>query len=531
MTAEPAHTHRDFADLEDAAILDAISHAEKAAPPEPMPLFRPLAPAPAYPMTALGPVLAPAAQAIADQAQCAPACAANAVLAVASLAAQGRANALLPIGQGKPTPLSLFLLTVLESGERKSTADSYALKPVRDFERELAETEASERHAWAVRVSAHETAEKELHRKLKSDRAALQAALAALGPPPLPPLASVIAPGGDQTFEGLFRIYERGRPSLAMLCDDGASFLGGHSLKAENKAATTANLCRAWDGSRLERIRSLDGITVLYDRRLAAHIMVQPGVAGAFLGDGQFADQGLLARFLLSAPPSLAGSPTRLRDEDAMAERAAAGRAVADLAPYNHAIGQLLRAPIRWRNEADRNAGVELAELALSDEARQLYVKLHNATMTAMGNGESLESVRPFASKLAENAVRIAGILTLIGDPDASEIDAPSLADAASLANYYAAEAVRLIDAAATDPAMKRVETLRRWLIARPHSIIGLSTIYQTCQPKSLRTAKAARDAMATLTAHGWTLAMPDGAMIDGKHHNEAWRIMGRHQT
>ena len=254
------YTGRDFADLTDNATVHAIGSARAVSTEGPMPLFRPLPAAPEYPVEALGPILAPAAKAIAGQAQCAIACAANSVLAVASLAAQGRANAILPIGKGKPTPLSLFLLTVLESGERKSTADSFALKPVRDFERELAEAEQGERLAYQAALSAHETAAKTLHQNHKRDRAALEAALMNLGPAPLPPLLSILAPGGDQTFEGLFKIYLQGRPSLAMLCDDGASFLGGHSLKAENKAGTTANLCRAWDGSRLERIRSMDGV-------------------------------------------------------------------------------------------------------------------------------------------------------------------------------------------------------------------------------------------------------------------------------
>ena len=347
-----------------------------------------------------------------------------------------------------------------------------------------------------------------------------------LGPVPLPPLLSILAPGGDQTFEGLFKIYLQGRPSLAMLCDDGASFLGGHSLKAENKAGTTANLCRAWDGSRLERIRSMDGVSVLYDRRLAVHIMIQPGVASDFLSDDRFADQGLIARFLLSAPASLAGSDARLRSEDAQAERAAAATAAADLEAYNAAIERLLRAQIRWKREYDRNAGIELDALSLSETARQLYIRLHNATMEAMAPGQPLETVRPFASKLTENTVRLAGILTLLADPDAIEIEASTLADAATLARYYADEAVRLTDAAATDPAMKRADTLRRWLLSRPGDLIGLATVYQLGQPKSLRTAKAARDAMAILAAHGWAVAMPDGATIDGKRHKEAWRIV-----
>lgn len=311
-----------------------------------------------------------------------------------------------------------------------------------------------------------------------------------------------------------------------MLCDDGTSFLGSYSLKADNKGGTVASLCRAWDGTRLERIRATEGVSILLDRRLATHLMVQPGVAEAFLGDPAFADQGLLARFLMSAPEALAGSDVRLRNEDAAAERAEATQAAAALAPYNGVISRLLRTPIRWENEHDRAAGVKLDTLHLTDEARHLYIRLHNATMKAMGVGQALETVRPFANKLAENTVRLAGVLTLVADPGATMIEADTLADAAELGRYYLDEAVRLTDAAAIDPVIKRADQLGRWLLTRPGDLIGLSTVYQTGQPKSLRTAKAAREAMAILTAHGRLIPLEGGAVIEGKRHNEAWQIV-----
>lgn len=311
-----------------------------------------------------------------------------------------------------------------------------------------------------------------------------------------------------------------------MLCDDGATFLGGHSLKAENKSGTTANLCRAWDGSRLERIRATDGVSVLYDRRLACHVMVQPGVAADFLSDRQFADQGLLARFLFAAPASLAGTAARLRSENPDNEARATTAATKDLAAYNWAIGKLLRAPIRWKNDADRTAGIELDMLPLSAAACALFIRFHNATMKAMGPGLALEAIRPFASKLAENAVRIAGILMLVSTDGATEIDAGTLANAMTLAKFHADESLRLSEAASTAPALRQADQLLRWLHARDADLIGLTTIYQLGQPKSLRSAKAARDAMQILADHDSVVALPSGAEIDGVRHREAWRIV-----
>ncbi|MCK9540848.1 MAG: YfjI family protein [Novosphingobium sp.] len=487
----------------------------------PRPLFRELPPAPLFPVEALGPVLGKAASAIETVIQCPMACAANSVLAVASLAAQGRANVILPIGQGKPAPLSLYLLTVLDSGERKSSADNKALKPVRDFERKLAEAEAGERRAYDVKQAAWDASHKQLLIQHKNDRAALEAALHDLGPAPQPPLLSIIAPSSDQTMEGLFRVYQYGRPSLAMLCDDAASFLGGHSFKAEQKGTTTANLCRAWDGSKLERVRGGDGVNVLYDRRLACHFMVQPGVAAGFLSDPQFGDQGLIARFLLSAPAGRAG--TRFRDD---AEYQAVTRQAArDLDDYNTAVMRLLCQPVLWKDEHDHTLGVSMGELNFTPDARALFVDFLNDIEGEIGPAGSLSMVRAFASKLPEHAARIAATLALIRDTEADSIEPSTLADGIELARYYLAEAVRLVEAGAIDPALRQAETLRQWLMARQGNIIGLTTIYQ-CGPNSIRQAAKARAAMAVLVEHGWARSLPDGVTIDGKRHRDAWEIV-----
>ena len=521
MTAETTYSGRDFADLPDTAIVGSIGKAVRSLGEPPRPLFRELPPAEDFPVDALGETLGKAARAIEGMIQCPMACAANSVLAVASLAAQGRANVILPIGSGKPAPLSLYLLTVLDSGERKSSADGMALKPVRDVEREFAEKERESRQFFEAQNDAYVQHAKHLAHQHKKDRAKLEAALKDLGPRPQSPLLSVLAPSGDQTMEGLFRIYQDGRPSLAMLCDDGASFLGSHSLKAEQKASTTANLCRAWDGSKLERIRGGDGVTVLYDRRLSCHLMVQSGVASGFLSDDKFADQGLLARFLISAPQGRAG--TRLRDDAAY--QALSYHAALDLEGYNRAISDLLRRSVRWKDENDRALGVELDQLQFSAEARALYVQFGNEIERELGPKGSLAGVKAFASKLPENAARIAGILTLISNPRSREVDENTLADAVRLSKYYLSEALRLFASGAIAPNLRLAESLREWLHQWPADVIGIRSIYRL-GPNAIRDADKTRQAMSVLSDHGWARPIEGGATIEGSHNGEAWEIV-----
>ena len=96
---------------------------ERAGGTQPLPLFRPIPPSEPYPVEALG-SLAEVVEAIRDRTQAPDAVCAQSVLGAASLVAQARADVELPTGEARP--LSLFLVTVAQSGERKSAADDLA---------------------------------------------------------------------------------------------------------------------------------------------------------------------------------------------------------------------------------------------------------------------------------------------------------------------------------------------------------------------------------------------------------------------
>jgi Bifunctional DNA primase/polymerase, N-terminal/Protein of unknown function (DUF3987) len=92
---------------------------------EPLPLFPLPAPQAPYPMDALGPVLGPPALAIVRMVEVPAATAAQSVLGVAALAAQAHRDVMLP--HGEKAPLSINLVTVAASSDRKSSADKKAM--------------------------------------------------------------------------------------------------------------------------------------------------------------------------------------------------------------------------------------------------------------------------------------------------------------------------------------------------------------------------------------------------------------------
>src|SRR4029077_17258995 len=103
----------------------------------PRPLMRLLPPADPYPLDALGSVLGAAAEAIHDYVQAPRAICCQSVLATAALAGQGHADVLLPTGQCRP--LSLYLLAIAETGERKTSCDHEAAWPIARHEANLRE--------------------------------------------------------------------------------------------------------------------------------------------------------------------------------------------------------------------------------------------------------------------------------------------------------------------------------------------------------------------------------------------------------
>jgi len=198
---------------------------------------------------------------------------------------------------------------------------------------------------------------------------------------------------------------------------------------------------------------------------------------------------------------------------------------VIDLESYNSVIDTLICKNVRWKDENDRPLGVEMDALNFTLEARALFVEFCNAIEGQLGPTASLAMAKAFASKLPENAARIAGILTMVANLQAKTIEAATLADAIKLAKYYLSEALRLMASGAIDPELRLAQTVLEWLHSRPADVIPLRDIYRL-GPNAIRQADRARKIMGILTEHGWTRKAEGPVEIDGERHREAWEIV-----
>lgn len=465
--------------------LQAIINADPASdewPDDPLPLVAELEPPQPFPMQALPAVLGDYGSVIHRCTQAPDAIVGNSMLAAASLAVQPYANVVLPYGA--KVPASLYLVTVAESGERKSAVDRLALHAHAAFEKAKSDEqrEAIEQHS-------------RLDKKAKE--------IATI------PRESVFL-ASDPTVEGLCKLLHNGLPSIGVFSAEGGRFLGGHGMSEETALRTAAGLSLFWDGAPVDRVRSGDGASKLFGRRVAMHLMAQPRAAFTWLSNPVLRDQGLFSRCLVAYPTSTAG--TRMfRNEKAEDTTAAAA--------YVKRMTELLGGnwPINEFHE------LQPQQMGIVGPARTLWIDVHN--QFERGIAAELKPIKGLASKAAEHLGRIAGVLALIDDSAATTVSEEAMQRAAVLMEFYLGEALRLSGVQPQHDRADQASVLWAWLASRGKKHITLPELTQQ-GPNKLRKAETMRSLMRVLADHYMVRTLPqDTVVYGGKARREAWEV------
>lgn len=481
----------------------------------PLPLIRETTPPDKFPIDALSGVLGDAAAGIHDRVQAPMAICAQSVLAAADLAVQAHADVQLPTGRARP--LSIYYTTVAASGERKSACDSEALWPIRKHETALRARYDQELPRYENDRAAWDAQRRQiLNEKKQPSREAKKRALDELGPAPSAPLIPMLT-CPEPTFEGLCRLLVGGHPSVGLFSDEGGQFIGGFAMSDDHRLKTAAAMSGLWDGEPIRRVRASDGATILTGRRVALHLMMQPEVSAGLLSDRLLADQGLLSRLLVTAPPSAVGSRmshVKAPDSDAAIKR------------YGAKLLAILETPLPLAE--GKHNGLAPRRMPLSAAAQHRWSQYADHIERAMAAGGPLEPVRGLANKLPEHAARLAAVLALVNDLSAGEVESPHLEAGIALADHYAAEALRLFNAGRVAPDLTLACRLFDWLHnGWRDSAISLPDIYQL-GPNAIRDAQTARRIVNILVEHRWLRRTQEPTTVRGVKRREAWWIMGR---
>jgi hypothetical protein len=479
-------------EAEDSSLVQARAKEleEKYLSPS-LPLQRENASPKPFPFHALGGILGPVAKRIHEVIKAPDSICGQSVLAAAALITQAYADVHI---DGRVCPLSLFLVTAAESGDRKSAVDNIVLKPIRDYEKMLYKGCIEEKQRYKNKLDAWKKQRELVMRSYESDILESELNKMDFEPPrPLEPYLLLEEP----SYEGLIKLLAIGQPSVGLFSDEGGRMFGGYAMGKDNLLKTACGLSSLWDGGKpITRIRGGDENLLLYGRRFSSHLMIQEIVLANILKNELLIGQGFLARCLMVSPTSNAGNrpynPVDISKD-----------------PTIQSFYSLVRKILDHPLPTDPEVLNELhpRPLYIAEDAKVRWISFHDEIDYGLKPEGSLYAIRRFANKGADYALRIAGVLTLIEDFEAATISLENMERAIELMHFYFDEALRIIDISLCDPLLGLAQKTLEWMkrkIDREGSrkTITLQEVYQG-GPREVRNAKSAQEIMKILEEHG----------------------------
>ncbi len=489
------------------SVKDLISFLEIEQPAiaEPLPLHRSLSLPEPFPIDALGNILGRAANVLHNIIRAPDAICAQSILGAAAIACQPFANIEM---DGRIIPLSLFLLTIAESGDRKTATDNACLRPIYDWQKCLQGIYKNDMATYRKDLEYWEALKKEWLREAgKGDKPNFDKT------EPIAPLHPIILID-EPTYQGLVKYLGVGQPGVGLFSDEGGRFFGGHSMNRDNQIQTIAGLSSLWDGKPIVWVRASEGDMILYGRRVSLHLMIQESLFADIMNNPYTENQGFLPRCLISFPATTAGHRPYI-EEDFSSHP--------DFCRYKDRLNVLLDTRLPVMPPPELQNELHPRKIGLSMTAKKVWIAFHDLVDRDICPGRPFEHIKRFACKAGEHVLRIAGILAIFECPDVTVIEVEYISRAIKLMNYYLSELLRIQGYLMIDPSLALAQKTLLHFRNREKELVTLKEVYQY-GPLAIRNSKRAREIMLILQQHGW--AEPCfGIEIGGVKHKEAWRI------
>ena len=464
---------------------------------EPEPLCEPIEGL-AYPEGFLPPILREAVREAQSFVQAPMALVSASALSVLSVAAQGLVN--VRRDAQLVGPVSLYLLAVADSGERKSTCDAIFGKGLRAWESARREALAEDLRRHDTAASVHEARRAALLEAIKHKRRrsretdAEEQALEELvrGAPAAPSVPRLLY--ADATPEALAHGLATGWPSGGVLSAEGGAVFGAHAMGAETILRNLALLNVLWDGGEIAIDRRTKPSFLLRARRLSVGLMVQPETLWAFLARAGTLPRGsgFLARFLIAWPQSTQGTRAYRPPPASMTH----------VARFDARIRDLLDQPL----ETDAQGGLTPHVIELSPEARREWIAFHDGIEASIAPEGRFQDIRDVASKAAENVARLAALFHVLENGIRGEIGARDVQAALSLVDWHLSESTRLLASLGVSAQMAAAIRLDEWLRAEAlalHSDRVPTRHILQFGPNCIRLDESFRNALVILIERG----------------------------
>jgi hypothetical protein len=231
-------------------------------------------------------------------------------LAVASTAVHGMVSVKRNDGC-KPFPTSLYLLALGDTGERKSTADRYFERALKEFEEEIIIKKTDDLQRYEADKRAWDSTIKGLEKRIENDPTKLdykQKLNEVMAHEPKKPRIPKIK-REDTTIEALGYNLVNEWPYSVISSSDAAGVLDGYSMKPENLKRTLCFYCKLWSGESYQVDRRASGGSFDVSGRVALSLMIHPDSFNEILKTkgNIILDSGFLPRFLITFPQSTQG--------------------------------------------------------------------------------------------------------------------------------------------------------------------------------------------------------------------------------
>lgn len=295
-------------------------------------------------------------------------------------------------------PISLLIILIANSGERKTTVESIFLAWIRDHIKQAMIQHKKELLAWEFRLEAWEARKRILIKDMTKNAPAtmeylsfeneliLHQELKPERPRAFKPIYE------DATIAALIKGIRLDMPWVALMSSEGISVLKG----AFNDFGKINAL---WSGSNIEVARATTEGLSANDARLTVGIMVQHDVLREYLeSKGDLARSvGLLSRALVFNPSSTQG--TRFITDKTMNMEI--------MKKYNARVSHLLE---QIMNRLHDETAPKII-INLSADAESHWVSTYNKIEAGLQDGGEYERSKDHASKLSENIARVAAVL------------------------------------------------------------------------------------------------------------------------
>ncbi len=355
-------------------------------------------------------------------------------------------------------PVSLDLLNIADSGERKTTLDGFFTSAIRHHQQrevEKAKPEmkryAAELMAWEARQEGVRAAIRDAAKKAKpTDELEHELEQLQMNAPLAPRVPRLLL--GDETPENLAWTLAKTWPSAGIIASEAGVIFGSHGMSKDSIMRNLALLNVLWDGGELLIGRKTTESFTVRGVQLTVALQVQEATLRSFFerSGGLARGTGFLARFLVAWPESTQGY--RLFSE------------APDHWPHLEAFNQRLTAILEQAAPISEDGTLEPSMLTFSPAAKQAWIAFADAIEIELRASGELYDVRDVASKSADNAARLTALFHVFGG-GTGPVSLEAFEGASRIAAWHLTEARRFFGELALPEELVDASRLDAWLI------------------------------------------------------------------